>query len=138
MNESQFVWDHFKFNAEQRLKGFNFFVLLSMFADGGVFAALERQLNPVLLTILGIFTLILAIVFWLVDTRSRELLNLTIPALMQFETEFSEKSRLFSLDASQRGKVVRYTFAFRVLLVCQMAFGLGVAIFGAILSAKFI
>ena len=28
MDEWQYLWDHFKFNAEQRLKGFNFFVLL--------------------------------------------------------------------------------------------------------------
>lgn len=32
MDEWQYLWDHFKFNAEQRLKGFNFFVLLSIFA----------------------------------------------------------------------------------------------------------
>ena len=37
MDGKDLVWDHFKFNAEQRLRGFNFFVLLSIFADGGVF-----------------------------------------------------------------------------------------------------
>ena len=34
MTPEDFVWDHFKFNAEQRLKAFNFFVILSIFADG--------------------------------------------------------------------------------------------------------
>jgi hypothetical protein len=71
MEEGEFIWDHFKFNAEQRLKGFNFFVLLSIFADGGVLTAIEKNLNPVLLTILGLFTVILATVFWLVDSRSQ-------------------------------------------------------------------
>ena len=78
MEERQFIWEHFKLNAEQRLKGFNFFVLLSIFADGGVFTAIEKGLNPYLLCILGIFIIALAIVFLLVDTRSHRLLKLTM------------------------------------------------------------
>lgn len=62
MDEWQYLWDHFKFNAEQRLKGFNFFVLLSIFADGGVFTAIDRQFNPVLLALLGSFIIILVLV----------------------------------------------------------------------------
>ena len=42
MKEIEFIWEHFKLNAEQRLKGFNLFVVLSIFADGGVFTAIER------------------------------------------------------------------------------------------------
>ena len=67
MDGRELVWDHFKFNAEQRLRGFNFFVLLSIFANGGVFTALEKGLNPKLLILLGLFITIFAIVFSLVD-----------------------------------------------------------------------
>ena len=42
MDGREFVWAHFKLNAEQRLRGFNFFVVLAIFADGGVLAALQR------------------------------------------------------------------------------------------------
>lgn len=35
-----YLWEHWKFNAEQRLKAFNFYVALSIFANGMVFAAL--------------------------------------------------------------------------------------------------
>jgi len=125
------VWDHFKFNAEQRLRGFNFFVLLSIFADGGVFTALEKGLNPKLLLLLGLFIVVLAFVFWLVDARSRQLLNLTIPALKEIESSFPETHRLFALDAALQGRYVRYTFAIRVLLVAQLLFGLGIALHGA-------
>jgi uncharacterized membrane protein YedE/YeeE len=125
------VWDHFKFNAEQRLRGFNFFVLLSIFADGGVFTALEKGLNPKLLLLLGLFIVVLAFVFWLVDARSRQLLNLTIPALKEIESSFPETHRLFALDETLQGKYVRYTFAIRVLLVAQLLFGLGIALYGA-------
>ncbi|KAA0068728.1 hypothetical protein [Rhodanobacter sp. T12-5] len=131
MDGRDLVWDHFKFNAEQRLRGFNFFVLLSIFADGGVFTALEKGLNPKLLLLLGVFIVVLAFVFWLVDARSRQLLNLTIPALKEIESSFPETHRLFALDATLQGKYVRYTFAIRVLLVAQLLFGLGIALYGA-------
>ena len=130
MDKDQIVWDHFKFNADQRLKGFNFFILLSIFANGGVLTAIDRRFDSNLIILLGLFTLVLAIVFWLVDSRSRNLLQLTIPALKEMEASFPEKYRLFAIDAMQQGKIVRYTFAIRVLLFCQFAFGLGVVIHG--------
>lgn len=130
MDEKQFVWEHFKFNADQRLKGFNFFVLLSIFADGGVFTALEKGLEPVLLVVLGFFIVMLSIVFWLVDTRSQRLLELTIPALKEFEVSFGPSSRLFSIDAGTRGNIVRYSTAIRILLLSQFFFGLGVVAYG--------
>jgi hypothetical protein len=132
MDGRQFVWDHFKFNAEQRLKGFNFFVLLSMFADGGIFTAIEKQLDPFLLMLLGLFVVVLAVVFWLVDTRSRNLLHITIPALKEIEATFPESHRLFAIDSIQQGRFIRYTFAFRILLLCQLAFGVYVFLRGAI------
>lgn len=134
MNEKQFVWEHFKFNAEQRLKGFNFFVLLSIFADGGVFTALEKGLAPFLLVVLGFFIVMLSIVFWIMDTRSQRLLELTIPALKEFEKSFDSSSRLFSIDAGQRGNVVRYSTAIRILLLSQFVFGSGVVVYGMYLA----
>lgn len=129
MDENQFIWEHFKFNADQRLKGFNFFVLLSIFANGGVFTALEKGLAPILLVILGLFIVMLSVVFCLVDIRSQRLLALTVPALIELETSFSPSSRLFSIDAAQRGKYVRYTTAIRILHACQFVFGAGVALY---------
>ena len=132
MDGRDLVWDHFKFNAEQRLRGFNFFVLLSIFADGGVFAALgNKNLDPRLLILLGSFIVLLAFVFWLVDSRSRQLLHLTIPALKEIEAAFPESHRLFAIDAVAQGTIVRYTFAIRILLGAQLLFGLGVAWLGA-------
>lgn len=131
MDEWQYLWDHFKFNAEQRLKGFNFFVLLSIFADGGVFTAIDREFNPVLLVLLGSFIIVLALVFWLVDVRSQHLLRLTIPALKELEQTFPERSRLFANDSGRNGIIIRYSTAFRVLIICQFVFGAGVVVFGA-------
>jgi len=108
-----FVWAHFKLNAEQRLRGFNFFVVLAIFADGGVLAALQQGFSPGLLVLLGAFTVLLAQVFWLVDARSRQLLELTIVALKQMEADYPESYRLFAADALGQSRVISYTFAIR-------------------------
>lgn len=89
MDEHQYLWDHFKFNAEQRLKAFHFFVLLSIFADGGVFAALEKQFASGLLILLGTFILLLSFAFLLIDTRSTQLLKLTESGLIENGTAAS-------------------------------------------------
>lgn len=130
MDSRGFVWAHFKLNAEQRLRGFNFFVVLAIFANGGVLAALERGLSPGLLVLLGAFTVLLASVFWLVDARSRQLLQLTITALREIESEFPASYRLFAKDAQGQNRFISYTFAIRALLSAQMGFGLGVMAFG--------
>lgn len=130
MTEDEYLWDHFKSNADQRLKAFNFFVLLSTFADGGVFTAIEKDFSPCILALLGLFLVILSVVFLLVDARSKQLLQLTIPGMKEVESKFSEQSRLFAIDAKQQGNFVRYTFAFRALMICQLLFGVGVAAYG--------
>ena len=42
-DERDYLWKHFEFNAEQRLKAFNFFVVFFGFANGGIFAALPAN-----------------------------------------------------------------------------------------------
>ena len=136
MDAAQLVWDHFKFNAEQRLKSFNFFLLLSIFANGGVFTAIQNKVAPSILGLLGLFLILLAVVFWLADTRSRQLIQLTIPALKEIESSFPESHRLFEIDAKHQGKFVRYTFAFRMLMASQFLFGTSVAIYGFCYAAR--
>jgi len=130
LNEFQYLCDHYRFNAEQRLKGFNFFVVLTMFAEGGIFTAVEQGFHPLILALLGGFVVILSTVFWLVDARSRQLLSLAVPGLKQLERELPESCRLFCRDGDQRGVFARYTFAFRALLIGQFLFGSGVIGYG--------
>ncbi|WP_295800756.1 hypothetical protein [uncultured Microbulbifer sp.] len=132
MNEQQYLCEHYRFNAEQRLKGFNFFVVLSMFADGGVFTAVEKGFAPLILVLLGGFVVIVSAVFWVVDARSRQLLSLAVPGLRALELNFPEEARLFALDARSHGRIVRYTFAIRALILGQFVFGCGVVAYGAL------
>jgi len=125
-----YLWEHWKFNAEQRLKAFNFYVALSIFANGMVFAALEKATHPAIVVLLGGFVSVLAFVFAVVDARSRHLLHLTKQGLQQVETGLPEQARLFQRDDARRWRWVRYTVAFNVLFALQLLFGLGVTGYG--------
>jgi hypothetical protein len=130
--EKDYLWDHFKFNAEQRLKAFNFFVVFSVFADGGVFAAIEKRADAAVFILVGGFICLLAATFFVIDRRSQDLLRLGVPGLKSHEKRFPEHSRLFALDELRRGNLIRYTVAFRVLFAAQFLFGLGVMIYGGL------
>lgn len=130
MEQGQYLCEHYRFAADQRLKVFNFFVILTMFVEGGIFTAVEKDFHPLILALLGGFVVILVTVFWLMDIRSRQLLKLAVPALKTLEQDYPEEARIFSNDAIRRGDLARYTFAFRVLLAGQLVFGMGVAAYG--------
>jgi hypothetical protein len=128
-DEKDFLWEHFKFNADQRLKAFNFFVVLALVADGGVVAAIDAG-GPVLLLI-GAFVCLLSVAFFLIDRRSQHLLRLAIPGLKVYEARFPPHSRLFARAETRPSKVVRYTVAFGILFAAEFVFGLGVVLYGA-------
>ena len=128
--ERDYLWHHFAFNAEQRLKAFNFFVVFSVFANGGVFAAVEKSSHGIVFILVGGFVAVLSIVFAVIDVRSQGLLKLAVPGLLEYEKRFAEHSRLFARDAQRQAGLIRYTVAFRVLFAMQFAFGAGVVVYG--------
>ena len=130
--ERDYLWHHFAFNAEQRLKAFNFFVVFSVFANGGVFAAVEKASHGAVFVLIGGFVAVLAAVFFVIDTRSQGLLQLAVPGLIEYEKRFAEHSRLFARDAAKHRRALRYSVAFRVLFAMQFLFGSGTVAYGVI------
>jgi hypothetical protein len=128
--ERDYLWQHFVFNAEQRLKAFNFFVVFSVFANGGLFAAVEKSSHGVVFVLIGGFILVLSIVFAMIDVRSQSLLKLAVPGLKAYEERFAKHSRLFARDAARHSGFIRYTIAFRVLFAMQCLLGSGVVVYG--------
>jgi Na+-driven multidrug efflux pump len=74
-----------EFNAEQRVKAFNFFVVFFGFASGGIFAAIGKDSHPVVFLLLGFFVCLLPVLFCVIDARSRNLLEMTKPGLIKYE-----------------------------------------------------
>lgn len=129
-----YLWEHWKFNADQRLKAFNFFVAFAIFANGMVFTALEKHAHPLVLIFLGGLASILALVFAIVDHRSRQLLHLVKQGLKEFEKDLPLACRPFLQDDLNKRRWVRYTVAFNLLFGLQLLFGLMVAGFGVTLA----
>jgi hypothetical protein len=132
MTEIQYVWEHWKFNADQRIKAFNFFVIFAIFADGGVFAALEKGAHPIVLVTVGALIVALAAAFCVIDVRSERLIRLSEPGLLAFEASLGEVSRVFHADSPRRSSWVRYKFAIRGLIGLQAGFGALVITFGVL------
>lgn len=126
----EYLWEHFKFNATQRLQAFNFFVVFSVFADGGVFSASEKKLDDVWFILIGIFIAVLSLVFGLIDLRSQRLLKLAVPGLKEYEETFPSPTRIFRIDQERENGLIRYTTAFRLLFILQFIFGTGVFLMG--------
>lgn len=129
--EEQYLWEHWKFNADQRLKAFNFFVAFSIFANGGVFTAFDRSTHPIVLVLLGGFVVFLSMIFAMVDSRCRRLLRVTKAGLRAYELQLRPESRLFHNDDLGASRVIRFTVAFNTLFTLQCFFGLLVVGYGA-------
>lgn len=132
MIEIQYVWEHWKFNADQRIKAFNFFVIFAIFADGGVFAAIEKGAHPLVLAAIGFLVVALAAAFWVIDVRSERLIRLSEPGLLAFEETLNNVSRIFHADQVRRKSLIRYKNSFRALFLIQLLFGITVLAVGVL------
>lgn len=124
MPDDDYLLEHWKFNAEQRLKTFNFFVAFSIFANGGVFTAFDRCAHDLVLLLLGGFVVILSLTFMLVDSRCRRLLHVAKGGLKVQEADRQAHARLFINDDQRSGRLVRFTVAFNTLFGLQAVFGI--------------
>jgi hypothetical protein len=136
LTAESYLWEHWKFNADQRLKAFNLYVIFSIFANGMVFTALDKRAQPLVLIFLGGFVGVLAVVFAIVDARSRNLLRLAKQGLKDFERDLPLTCRPLLLDELNRPTWLRYTVAFNMLFALQLLFGLLVSGYGMVLGYR--
>ena len=129
MDDKTYLWEHFKLHADQRIKTFNFYVVFAIFTDGAVYTVIDRGLHDSLLIILGIFIISLSIIFRIIDTRSRNLIDIAISGLKKLEENSPEYAKPFSIDSTKRKGAASYTCAFNLLFGLQVIFGLGLIVY---------
>lgn len=99
MDSKLYAFEHFKYHADQRIKVFNFFILLSIFIDGAVLTAYEKSLPYISISIMGALIYLTVIIFKILDDRSRSLIDISKKALIKLEKEEEEiQCKLFTLD----------------------------------------
>lgn len=70
-----YAWSYFSFHADQRMKAFNFFLVVAGLLTGVIIALMKEILRPLALCPLGVVLAFLAVVFWRLDQRNRQLVK---------------------------------------------------------------
>jgi hypothetical protein len=66
-----YVWKHWAFHAEQRLRTFHFFILVATVLVAGIFAYIKDARNPAYVSPLGFLLALTCFLFWRIDCRNR-------------------------------------------------------------------
>jgi len=132
----ELAWKHFNYHADQRLKAFNFFIVVITFILAGAFAALTGKMQREVGLIAGIALVFLPWIFYGLDQRNRQLIKLAEKALADFERKFpstAEDSQaaigLFSiadqfLKDNKPRLALTYNQSFRALYILSGGIGL--------------
>ena len=83
-----YAWKWFSFHAEQRVKMFNFMLLVFGVFAAGLLNALDKNLPKAVAVVLSFFAAILAVLFSQLDRRNRDLVWLAEDVLKQLERDF--------------------------------------------------
>ena len=81
-----YAWEHFKLHAAQRFTTFNFFIILAVLMTTGLGTALNKDFQyPELALYLSVLLVVTSFVFWKLDQRARQLLEVSKDALKHLE-----------------------------------------------------
>ena len=83
----QYAWNYFSLHADQRLKTFNFYAVLSTAIVAGILAIAKEAKNPAVAAPLAFLLAFLSFVFWKLDKRNRQLIKHGENALKHLEGE---------------------------------------------------
>jgi hypothetical protein len=109
-NNYAFKW--FEIHAEQRLKVFNFFLIISGFCVGGFFAALQAE-NRLAASVISIVSVVAAYCFKQLDRRTAQLTKLAEDFLSQSLGALGEKLKSDQLNLVLRAENKRGLWSYR-------------------------
>lgn len=98
----EYAWKYFNLHAEQRLKTFHFFVVLSAVISGTILAIIKDISNVSYAAPMAYLLTFLAFIFWKLDQRNKELIKFGENALKSLENNIE-------LDANDIGSVQLFT-----------------------------
>jgi hypothetical protein len=108
----------FKIHADQRLKAFNFFIIISGFLFTAYFAALSQNNSPAGIFV-GVMIFFVCLVFKLLDMRTAQLLKLSESAMESVLNliEIDVKGKNIVALSNSRGCVPSYRQSFNMLFI---------------------
>lgn len=88
----EYAWNYFCIHAEQRLKTFNFFVVLSSVISGATLTITKDLSNYLYAAPMGFLLTFFAFIFWKLDVRNKELIKHGEQALRKIELYTKENN----------------------------------------------
>ena len=85
----KYAWDYFALHADQRLRAFHFYILLSTAVLGGFGLLLRNGEFHPWMSVAGFLLVFLSFVFWKLDNRTRQLVKLGENALKYLDAQFN-------------------------------------------------
>jgi len=70
-----YAWSYFAYHADQRMKTFNFFLIVAGLFAGGITTLLRDSGDPRWVCPLGVVLTLLSLIFWKIDQRNRQLVR---------------------------------------------------------------
>jgi len=129
-----YAWKHFALIADQRVKTFNFYIIVLLAAFSATIGVLKSGVIPRhTFCLIGCAHIFIAGVFALIDLRGCRLLKVAADGLKEIERSeaFDGRAKLMLEDdrANKRGmrRLVSYRVAFGITFLAQAAFGLFLA-----------
>lgn len=86
----EYAWKYFSLHADQRIKTFNFFVVLSTLITSAIVASYKTTSIHNYSGYLGFVLLTISFVFWRLDLRNKMLIKIGEEALKDFEKQLIE------------------------------------------------
>ena len=114
-----YAWKWFSFHADQRVKMFNYMLLVFGVFAAGIVNALDKHIPNKVTTILCFFAALLALIFARLDRRNRDLVWLGEDVLMHLERE-----GIFGTDLEvdgRYGQIIKFGILWRQALEEQSA-----------------
>lgn len=98
INESRdYAWKYFSLHADQRLKTFHFYVIISSLLTGAILALSKNIDEPILVTPICYLITLFSFVFWRLDARNKFLIKHAEDALKKLEKLQEGHSSSFEL-----------------------------------------
>lgn len=132
------AWSYFELHANQRMSIFNFYVTISTAIFTGIAAFLSIGImSKLIIYALSIILILISIVFWYLDSRTKFLIRISESVMknIEIETGINEELLLFSREESETKKIgfpqmLSYSKSFRIIYCLFIFLGIMLIICG--------
>jgi hypothetical protein len=128
-----YAWKHFALIADQRVKTFNFYIIVVLAAFGATLGAIKPSTPRHLYCLIGVGHIFIVAVFGMIEARGRMILDIAKRALREIEgsADYGEAYRPMTEDDRSRSKgpggLITYGNAFLLTFLGHFLFGFLIA-----------